>query len=224
MVYSNVQQRFQEVMPTISANRSNLFGQTVRLAFHDAGEFDQNTDDNFGPDGCIDLVNGDSAGIVEKSSLVYSVLEPIWQENCDLILRADFWVLFAKFVLEEASGGNMSIPFQYGRKDAVGGCSLTKGRLPDATGGSLGAVGEIHRVFLEAMGLTMDDAVTLIGARTVGHVHPEHSSNRSRVTSSTPGIAHQMSLITTTTSTRFVLVGRMCTRRSTTRHSGARVH
>ncbi|OYX40883.1 hypothetical protein B7Y94_05955, partial [Candidatus Saccharibacteria bacterium 32-49-12] len=59
----------QFVVPTDELGRSNLFGQAVRLAFHDAGEVDiQTSVDLLGADGCMSS-NGDSAGLTEATSL-----------------------------------------------------------------------------------------------------------------------------------------------------------
>ena len=144
----------QFVIPTDLLARSNLFGQAVRLAFHDAGEVDiQSSVDLLGPDGCM-AHNGDSAGLTEATSLVNTVMEPIWQSVCDRISRADFWVLYGKMVVEAAATAiAVSVPFQYGRRDNVA-CESGAGRLPSAMGG----LSEISRVFESQMGLTLSDA------------------------------------------------------------------
>ena len=113
-----------------------------------------------GPDGCLSS-SGDNAGLVEPTSPVVTILEPIWQQNCDKISRADFWVLFAKLVLQytakQTNNGNygISINYQYGRKDKKN-CEAGSGRLPSAQDG----LNEIQRVFVNQMGLTMNDAGT----------------------------------------------------------------
>ena len=118
---------------------------------------------------------GDSAGLTEATSLVNTVIEPLWQQMCDRISRADFWVLFGKLVVEAATapattGAAVSVAFQYGRRDNVE-CEGGAGRLPSAQGD----LAEIRRVFLTQMGLTLNDAVTLLGAHSLGNVHPENS-------------------------------------------------
>jgi len=70
-----------------------------------------------------------------------SVLEPIWQTDA----RVDFWVLFAKLILAEASSNQLFTEHQYGQIDAMD-CSAV-----DKWYG-------IHQVFVSQMGLTMDDA------------------------------------------------------------------
>jgi hypothetical protein len=140
-------------IPADTLARSNLFGQAVRLVFHDAGEVDiRSSVDLFGPDGCL-ANNGDSAGLTEASSLVNSVMEPIWQSVCDRISRADFWVLFGKLMVEAAAVVPVTLPFQYGRRDNVD-CEGGAGRLPSAQGG----LDEISRVFVSQMGVTLNDA------------------------------------------------------------------
>ncbi len=133
--------------------QSNIFGAAVRLAFHDAGEYDQTTSDLLGPDGCLSD-STDNAGLVEVTSLVNTVIEPVWQQFCDSISRADFWVLWAKMTAEKADRtGALKIAYQYGRKDSSE-CHVGEGRLPSAAKG----LDEITRVFVTQMGLTLNDA------------------------------------------------------------------
>jgi hypothetical protein len=132
---------------------SDLYAGAVRLAFHDAGEISIRVGDFMGPDGCLST-DPHSAGLVEASSIVAIILEPLWQRYCDKVSRADFWVLFAKFSIEAADPTHtISIPYYYGRLDNVY-CESGYGRLPDGEDGLTG----IQKVFVGQMGLTMDDA------------------------------------------------------------------
>lgn len=150
--------------------RADLFGQALRYVFHDAGEFDLNTGDLFGPDGCISDT-GSNNGIKESESLVESVMEPIWQLVCDRMSRADFFVLFAKLVIEEAdTTGTIDIPYQYGRRHSTD-CSGGAGRLPSAQFGLL----DLNNFFVGKMGLSINDAVLLLASHTLGHMHLRHS-------------------------------------------------
>jgi hypothetical protein len=158
------------ITPLDDANRSKLYGAVVRLAFHDAGEYDQNWFDELGPDGCLSNYT-DNAGLIERDGIVNTVVESMWQDVCDKISRADFWVMLAKIVIEESEPTHsISIPFQYGRIDAVS-CDFGAGALPGAQRG----IDEFQRVFVNQMGLTLHDAITLLGAHTLGHVHPHIS-------------------------------------------------
>jgi catalase (peroxidase I) len=133
---------------------SALYGGAVRLAFHDAGEVDVRTTDLAGPDGCLSS-SADNAGIVEPASVVVSILEPLWQQYCDQISRADFWALMGKLCVEAADPTRtISIPFYYGRTDSVGACEAGAGRLPGAEGG----YASVKQVFVTQMGMTMSDA------------------------------------------------------------------
>jgi len=153
--------------------RANIFGKALRLAFHDAGEIDITQPDKLGPDGCLSNT-AENAGLIPfgtvTSTMVDSLFEPIYQKYCDSISRADFWALLGWLSINLSSGGAIPISFQYGRKDAVT-CNVPKDkvRLPNAQSGR----GAINQVFIAQMGLTLTDAVTLIGAHTLGHVHPE---------------------------------------------------
>jgi len=151
---------------------SDILGQSVRLAFHDAGEIDiRSTTDTLGPDGCLSQTAA-NAGLIESTSQVLLTLEPMWQSVCDKISRADFWALFAKLSVEYAAGGlsNINIPYQYGRVDKRT-CPVPVDRLPNSQQG----ISMIQTVFGSQMGLTLTDAVTLIGAHTLGHVHTTNS-------------------------------------------------
>ncbi len=143
----------------------------MRVVFHDAGEADvTNPADTMGPDGCLSS-DTDHAGLVEATSLVYTTIEPLWQKYCNWISRADFWVLFAQMVIKKAEPTNyIGFNFQYGRKDAAS-CEAGADRMPDASRGMY----DINAAFVTRMGLTLDDAAILIGAHTLGHVHPQYS-------------------------------------------------
>ena len=157
------------ITPTNPTAQARFYGASLRLAFHDAGEVDLSTTDAMGPDGCLNTVNTDNVGLLEPSSPVFSIIEPLWQTVCDQITRADFWALVAKTVVETADPTHtISIPYQYGRKDNLV-CAVGAGRLPSAQGGAA----TISQVFVTQMGLTLNDAVTLIGAHTLGHVHTQ---------------------------------------------------
>lgn len=170
-VYSITLNSFQSYISNLNLmEKSQLYGAAVRLAFHDAGKYDQFWIDEFGPDGCLSKFP-ENAGLIEPDGIVNTIIESMWQNVCDKISRADFWVLFAKLVIEEADPTHkISIPFHYGRIDAQT-CDGGAFRLP---GGQLG-IDEFQRVFVFQMGLTLHDAITLLGAHTLGHVHPQFS-------------------------------------------------
>lgn len=168
--YKSILKDFTAAIPTSAFEQANLFGQAIRLAFHDAGEADIRTSDSLGPDGCLSN-SGDNAGLIESTSLVFTVLEPIWQNYCDKITRADFWTLAAILAIQAAEPTKtISLPFQYGRKDNLN-CNAGGGRLPSAQLG----IPHLNTVFGSQMGLTLTDAVTLLGAHTIGHVHTANS-------------------------------------------------
>jgi hypothetical protein len=156
----------------ITSGKADVIAKAVRIAFHDAGEADITKADLMRSDGCLSPT-AENAGLIEDTSVINTVLLPIWQKYCDLISLADFWVLVAQIGIKSADPTNTifsPFKFQYGRVDASS-CSEGEGRLPSAQLG----VGGIRQVFVNQMGLTLDDAVILIGAHTIGHVHPTAS-------------------------------------------------
>eukprot|EP00035_Acanthoeca_spectabilis_P032956 m.21353 g.21353 ORF g.21353 m.21353 type:complete len:485 (+) comp5679_c0_seq1:195-1649(+) len=149
--------------------RGDNVGAAVRLAFHDAGEFDVNAADNFGVDGCVDLSRSDNNGLTE----IIGQLETVRAPFCHFVSRADFWVLAAKVAVEiRANVNGYTVPFRFGRSDAAS-CQLPAGpgRLPSAQGGDE----EITRVFVNQMQLTFRDAAALIGAHTLGRTQTANS-------------------------------------------------
>lgn len=170
--YNYMKIQLSSIVPKLNEfQQSDLYGKSIRMAFHDAGEADlSNSQDKMGPDGCLSN-SSDNAGLVESFSPILTILEPIWQESCNLISRADFYALWAKVIIESIEPTHkINIPFQFGRLDNSN-CNSGAGRLPDAQDG----LKMIKKVFETQMGLTLHDAVTLIGAHTIGHVHPQSS-------------------------------------------------
>ena len=152
--------------------QSKLFGQAVRVAFHDGGEGTVlNNEDMMGSDGCLSDTD-ENNGIKGDNSLVTTVMDPIWQQYCDQISNADFWALFAKLVLDYSSGNNAVLvnPFYYGRVDTTN-CSSGAGRLPSAQRGQDG----YQSFFVEQLGFTLEEGITLLGAHSLGHVNPANS-------------------------------------------------
>ena len=155
--YTNVENAYNQAVANLQQNQqalANLLGAALRMAFHDAVDLDLTKPDLMGADGCIGDSQG-SAGLVEPAtSPIYTIMEPIYQANCDNINRADFFVLFAKFVVEKSEPTNtIRLPFQYGRKETQD-CSAGIGRDPDAQDG----FAAIKQAFITQMGLTYEDA------------------------------------------------------------------
>ena len=151
--YVSIHSAIDYLLNTNTLQRSDLFGSAVRLAFHDAGEVDiHNLAENLGPDGCL-ARHGGSEGLVEPLVITNMYLEPIWQSMCERINRADFIALFGTVAVERASDFAVDLVYQYGRRDNLE-CEEGEGRLPNAEGG----LEELQRVFVDQMGLTMDDA------------------------------------------------------------------
>jgi hypothetical protein len=156
-VLSALKPDFESIMANAGLlERSSIFGAALRNVFHDAAEIDiTKPEDTMGPDGCLSDNGPDSAGLIEFDSPVYSVIEPLWLKWCDKISRADFWVLFAKLVVQFADPTRQfpTIEFEYGRVDTHD-CNAGAGRLPLANFG----LAESERVFVHQMGLTIDEA------------------------------------------------------------------
>ena len=133
------------------------------------------------------LLFAENAGLIPFGSitttLVDSLFEPIYQRYCDSISRADFWALLGWLAINLSSNGAIPISFQYGRKDTAT-CEVPRARLPSAQKGR----NNIEEVFIAQMGLTLSDAVTLLGAHSLGHVHPEVSGYGVEATPTLPNV------------------------------------
>ncbi len=163
------------VDPMSDSEKANLFATAFKLIFHDAAEADLRSNDQLGSDGCLSYTEANE-DLVSSTSIVNTVIEPMWQKYCDKMTRADFWVLFAKLALEKADGSHsLNLPFQYGRKDAKE-CAVSSSRLMDNQRGE----DDFFRVYLQQMQLSVNDAVVLMGARSVGyHTGGEYSWDES---------------------------------------------
>ena len=119
-----------------------------------------------GPDGCISNT-APNLGLFETTSIVMTLLEPLWQKYCDLISRGDFWALIGKLSVEKADpSGTMNIPYYYGRVDKAD-CTLTDATNPLPTPFAalntttiLGA--SLVHSFINRMGLTVNDIGIII--------------------------------------------------------------
>ena len=171
---------------------ANIVGNAARLVFHDAGEVSiaKTAIDTLGSDGCLSNTAPNSGLQEMGQTITTTIIEDLWQKYCNLISRADFWVLFGKIALEaaiptsifskegplpvQAIAGQtipwLNLPYQFGRPDSAT-CEAGAGRLPAHQPG----LTEFTRVFKNQMGMTLRDGVTLSGAHSVGHVHTQFS-------------------------------------------------
>ena len=73
--YHGIKNAFYSELPTDPFVLSDIYGQSIRLAFHDAAEADvTNTNDLMGPDGCISN-SEDSNGLIQPTSYVTTFLD-----------------------------------------------------------------------------------------------------------------------------------------------------
>lgn len=111
-----------------------------------------------------------SAGLIEANEEPAFYLEPIYLKYCSKLSRADFWALWGKSTAEKSAASLIAIDFYYRRTDN-NKCTAGSGRLPNAVLG----LNLITQVSVNQMGLTMADAVVLMGAHSVGHMSNANS-------------------------------------------------
>ena len=104
----------------LSRDAGEFVGGVVRLAFHDAAEFDPHSGDSLRADGCIDLANTGNAGLEP----IIEAVDELWMPFCSEISRADFWALAAKTAIEESTP---YVGSEYGRNVNLAGCDLSTG-------------------------------------------------------------------------------------------------
>eukprot|EP01038_Epipyxis_sp_PR26KG_P006766 gene6766-9267_t len=151
--------------------KAHFLSVGVRIAWHDAAEYDMNSNDLAGPDGCFSNRH-QNKGLWENDSPIITFLEPFYQNYCDKISRADLWALFGKLCAEKAStnSNSLNINFQFGRVDRLS-CQDGYGRIASAQGN----LDTVTDIFINRLGLTLIDAVALLGAHGMGHVHTAYS-------------------------------------------------
>jgi hypothetical protein len=162
------------------ASQARFRGGIVRLAFHDAAEYNATASDTFADgspkyrmDGCVDGNFPGNRGLAPA----IAALDTIWApKHCAKISRADFWFFAAKVVIEEATPyvqagssqfhiGNFSIPFFTGRVDRASCPTVASATsLPNADGGA----DEIKRTLMDNLGLDVQHTVAFLGAHALG--------------------------------------------------------
>ncbi|KAL3907688.1 MAG: hypothetical protein SGARI_003413, partial [Bacillariaceae sp.] len=149
-------------------DKGHFFGGIVRLAAHDFMDYDQ-TQDDWGMDGCIDWTAPDNAGLdtIWCEDAVACPLKEIYTNTFAAVVgRADFWVAAANAVIQITSkpftdllGGSHSelvLPFRYGRTDNDV-CVNSAIRLPGAQ-----HCDEVQKTFIDHMGMTWRQGAALL--------------------------------------------------------------
>ncbi len=154
--------------------RGSFLGGILRLAAHDAMDYDPRSSPRMGADGCYNPNHPNNAGLDFVWS-DQSALRQLYVQKYSHISKADFWVACANAVVRQTSIGqrlDMKNSFRWGRQDSAS-CNGQGNRLPSTQGCS-----ETEDVFLNRMGMTWEDAVALMGAHTLGHGNQDNSGHQ----------------------------------------------
>jgi len=159
---------------------THFLGGIVRMAAHDFMDYDRRDRANpMGPDGCFDPNHASNAGLGSiwgteggKSTPLKKLYDTKYKDLG--ISRGDFWVASANAVIHLTSVNNaldLRDTFMWGRKDS-NICRGSGDRLPQASG-----CDQVEDVFMNKMGLEMEDAVALLGAHTLGRGSSDFSGH-----------------------------------------------
>ena len=151
--------------------RGSFLGGLLRMAAHDAMDYDPRRSPPMGPDGCYDPNHPNNAGL----DFVRSRIDELYVQKYSYLSKADFWVACANAAVRQTSIGqqlNMKNSFRWGRQDS-NSCFSQGARLPSTRGCS-----QTEDVFLNRMRMTWEEAVALMGAHTLGHGNRVNSGHQ----------------------------------------------
>jgi len=144
----------------------------VRLIFHDCATWDPASKTG-GCHACLAIQcttpNACEYTASENNGLQKPInqLETLYINNSlnRFLSRSDFWVLAATYAIKYTSGGNVTLPYYYGRTDCPA-CPLPRfpGRLPSHQAGQ----SALNDVFLTRLAFTPEDLVAILGAHCLG--------------------------------------------------------
>ena len=163
-----------------------LAGSVLRLIFHDCGGPPEGNTDGINSkcDGCIAL--DDFADHVDLEFRAIEPMEDIYIDSTnnwdEKMSRADFWAFAANQAIihtrkEVNDGATLpNIPNFFGRKDCssspdVNNAITTHKQFPSAIAGWTDTFNWMNTHF----GVNADETVALLGAHTIGRLHPDDS-------------------------------------------------
>ena len=157
---TNLKGTIEDLLTTDDQNIAGF----VRLAFHDCIGVG-------GCDGCINHDDSHNAGLRKYSDQ----LDSVYEENSELISRADLYAYASIVALGKASDNVFDMDsFRVGRKD----CSAD-GRENDASenfpGANMQNLEVVTDFFKTAFGLSTRETIALLGAHTLGRARTENS-------------------------------------------------
>jgi len=178
IVYDNIHDDIASIAGSIGdiGEKGHFFGGIVRLAAHDFMDYDRNSANPGGSDGCLDFSDPENAGLSDiwcddPDGLACPLKSLYDSAYSSFMSKADFWVASANAVIKITSVDELELPFRWGRIDSDT-CAESSERLPAASGCT-----EVEETFIDRMGLSWTDAVALMGAHTLGRGDAEFSGH-----------------------------------------------
>lgn len=174
--FQAVQKLYDSLPVTCNATycpQADFAGCVLRIAGHDFMDY---ADGTGGADGCLDMEDGDNAGLAEcihSGEHGYSVADA-YANFCSSISLADFFVISAEAVITSSrqhvinddstrSAIDFKSNFKWGRTTQTN-CSFAHGRLPNPEN----SCSAVETTFVDRMGLSWKQAAALMGVHSLG--------------------------------------------------------
>eukprot|EP00931_Biecheleriopsis_adriatica_P066330 TRINITY_DN40718_c0_g1_i1.p1 TRINITY_DN40718_c0_g1~~TRINITY_DN40718_c0_g1_i1.p1 ORF type:complete len:500 (-),score=107.40 TRINITY_DN40718_c0_g1_i1:35-1534(-) len=182
-VVASVQELYNSLDPMCNATycpQADWAGCVLRVAGHDFMDY---KDGEGGSDGCLDMHDGDNAGLAEcisEGEFGISIADA-YADFCTTISLADFFVIAAEAVMassrqhvldDDSSRSYIDFKsnFKWGRTTALS-CGWAEGRLPNPED----SCSAVETVFVNNMGLSWRQSAALMAVHTLGRADISNS-------------------------------------------------
>ncbi|KAI9486713.1 MAG: heme peroxidase [Benjaminiella poitrasii] len=166
--YDAVRRDIIAAIPTERYDKGTFGPSMIRLAWHSCATYDRHQNNGGSQGGTMRFPEQHSDPDNNGLEKARNALEPVKAKH-PWITYADLYIFGGCIAVEQMGGPH--IPFKGGRYDTNNREEIPpRHRLPD------GALGKNHiiDVFLDRLGMTVQETVALIGAHAVGECHKSH--------------------------------------------------
>ncbi|CEP19885.1 hypothetical protein [Parasitella parasitica] len=166
--YNAVRKDIIAAIPTERYDKGTFGPSMIRLTWHSCATYDRHQNNGGSQGGTMRFEEQYSDPANKGLENARNALEPVHEKH-PWITYADLYTLGGCVAVEQMGGPH--IPWEGGRFDTNDKDSIpSRNRLPD---GSLGK-NHVIDVFLDRLGMTVQETVALMGAHAVGECHKSH--------------------------------------------------